>query len=67
MNEPVTIDAREAVLERLGAQHDHYVLVERRAWKRGEKAEAEGAHIVAIRLLRAYAAERDDPPPPFRP
>lgn len=55
--------AREAVLLQLACAHDHFVEVERRAWKKDNKAEAEGAHRVATWLLRAYAIERDDTPP----
>jgi hypothetical protein len=65
--EPVTTDPRAAVLLRIARAHDRFVIIERKAWKAGDKAEAEGAHIVAIRLLRAYAAEDKDPDPKFVP
>jgi len=63
MSKPTVIDPREAALLRLDQRHTHFVLTERRAWKTGQTVEAEGAHQVATWLLRAYAAERDDPPP----
>lgn len=55
--------ARASVLTQLGAAHDHFVALERRAWKADHEAEATGAHRVSTWLLRAYAAERDDVPP----
>jgi len=67
MSQPTTVEPRDAALAILERQHTHFVLTERKAWKAGNSAEAEGAHRVAIWLLRAYAAERDDPPPKFVP
>lgn len=54
--------ARQAVLLQLALAHDHFVSTERQAWKHDRKAEAAGARRVSTYLLRAYAAERDDPP-----
>lgn len=58
-----TVDPRTAVLDRLRAAHTRYIAIERKAWRMGETVEAEGAHQMALWILRAYAAERDDPMP----
>ena len=55
-------DPRTAVLDRLSRAHTRFLISERRAWRNGSRAEAEGAHRVALWILRAYAAERDDEP-----
>jgi len=53
--------ARASCLLQLGLAHDRFIDLERTHRKREEHAAAEGAHRVSIWLLRAYAAERDDP------
>ena len=58
--------ARAAVLFQLAQAHDRYVNVEKNAYGKGEAAEAEGAHQIQAWLLRAYAAEQDDPKPADR-
>ena len=54
---------REAVLARLSKRHDYFVALERNEWKRGHVAEAEGAHRIAMSILRAYVVEDKDPSP----
>jgi hypothetical protein len=56
-------EARRNVLTALAIAHDRFVDTERMHRSREEHATAEGAHRVSIWLLRAYAAERDDPEP----
>jgi hypothetical protein len=64
MSKPTTAEeARQAVLLQLRGAHDHHVLDERTAWRRGLKGKAEREHDAATWLLRAYAAERDNPKP----
>jgi len=62
MNDP-DAEARAAVLTRLAVAHDHFEDTERHHRNLEEYAAAEGAHRVSLWLLRAYAAERDDPTP----
>jgi len=57
------LEARAAVLTQLALSFDHFVDEERSERRQGHEAAAEGAHRVSIWLLRAYAAERDDPTP----
>ena len=56
-------EARDATLTQLALAHDRFVDTERHHRRLEEHAAAEGAHRVSIWLLRAYAAERDDPQP----
>ena len=58
------IAARTETLMQLALAHDRFVDIERQHRTREEHAAAEGAHMLSVRLLRAYAAERDDPPVP---
>ncbi len=55
--------ARAAALTQLALAHDRFVDTEKHHRRLEEHAAAEGAHRVSIWLLRAYAAERDDPMP----
>ncbi len=55
--------ARAACLLQLSLSHDRFIDTERMHRKREEHAASEGAHRVSSWLLRAYAAERDDPKP----
>ncbi len=64
VSKPTTAEeARQAVLLQLGLAHDRFIDTERMHRKREEHAASEGPHRVSIWLLRAYAAERDDPKP----
>jgi hypothetical protein len=56
-------DARQNVLLQLALAHDRFVDTERMHRRREEHALAEGAHRITTWLLRAYAAERDNPQP----
>ncbi len=56
-------DPRAAVLTALAIAHDRFEDTERHHRNLEEYAAAEGAHRVSLWLLRAYAAERDDPTP----
>lgn len=57
--------ARQAVLRGLAAAHDRFSEEEQQLRLIGKDVEAEGAHVVAVRILRAYTAEMDDPNPRF--
>jgi hypothetical protein len=67
MSGPTVIDPRQAVLLQLATAHTRLVDAERRLWKAGDTVQAEGAHRLAIAVLRAYTAEDRDPPPAARP
>ncbi len=62
MNETVH-DPRQAVLRQLAAAYDRLAEEEQILVSEGRYVEAEGAHQVAVRLLRAYTAELDDVKP----
>ncbi len=53
--------ARAAVVRQLAAAYDRFAEEEQTLVAEGRYVEAEGAHVVAVRLLRAYQAELDDP------
>lgn len=61
-----TDPARKAVLRQLAAAHDTLLAVEQQHVIEGRYIEAEGAHVIGLRLLRAYKAESDDPAPVSR-
>ena len=56
-------DARKAVLRQLAEAHDRFSEQEQVLVFQGMYAEAEGAHQLALWVLRAYRAEMDDPTP----
>lgn len=55
--------ARSSVLRRLSKAHDRFAEQHQLLVASGDWAEAEGAHQMCLRLLRAYVAEMDDPKP----
>ena len=59
--------ARQAVIRQLAKAHDRFAEDEQLLKSLGKHVEAEGAHVMAVRILRAYAAEMDDEPPKFVP
>lgn len=58
--QPVS-DAQAAVLLQLAIAHERFTEQERVLAAEGRVAEAEGAHKIALRLVRAYKAEKDNP------
>lgn len=59
--------ARKAVIRQLAAAHDRFAEEEQMLRLIGKDVEAEGAHVMALRILKAYTAEMDDVPPKFVP
>lgn len=59
--------ARQAVLIQLAVAHDHWSDEEQVLAVQGKPIEAQGAHELALRCLRAYRAELDDPKPKAAP
>lgn len=57
--------ARQAVLRQLAAAHDRFATEQQEFVAAGAWAEAEGAHQMCVRILKAYGAEQDDPNPRF--
>lgn len=55
--------AREAVLDFYAKAHDRLAEQEQTLTHEGRLYEAEGAHITAAAVLRAWIAENDDPEP----
>lgn len=55
--------ARGNVIRQLAKAFDHWAAKEQMLVGDGRYTEAEGAHVIALRLLRAYRAEIDDPKP----
>ena len=55
--------ARRAVLETLATAQDRWAEAEQMHHLAGNDSMAEEAHKIAIRLLRAYLVESDDPKP----
>jgi hypothetical protein len=55
--------ARHAVLIQLNAAHDKFAQKEQRAVERGDYVEAQVHHMYVQWIVRAYAAEADDPAP----
>ena len=56
-------DPRKAVLEQLALAFDRYAELEQNLVLVGNYAEAEGAHLMGLTILRAYDAEQHDPEP----
>jgi hypothetical protein len=63
MNVELMASARRSVLEQLALAHDHWAEEEQRLVGEGRYIESQGAHEIAVSLLRAYRAELDDPKP----
>jgi hypothetical protein len=59
----VAHDARKAVLEQLALAFDRYAELEQNLALVGNYAEAEGARLMGLTILRAYDAEMHDPEP----
>lgn len=57
------IEARKAVLRHLAAAHDRFAEQEQILVAEGRHAEAHGAHLYGLLVLRAYQIEADDPIP----
>lgn len=55
--------ARKAVIRQLAAAHDRFAEDEQTLRLVGKDDEAEGAHVIAVRILKAYTVEMDDPKP----
>lgn len=58
------LEARRSALRLLAAAHDRFSEIEQVARLTGDVAEAEGVHWYAIKTLRAYRNEMDNPEPP---
>jgi hypothetical protein len=59
----VDASARRAGLYHYAQAHDAWSELEQVLTGQGRTIEAEGAHVYALRILRAYRAELDDPEP----
>jgi hypothetical protein len=57
-------DSTQAVCQQIASAHDRFAEREQVLRYEGRHVEAEGAHVFALRLLRAYEAEAFDPEPP---
>lgn len=57
-------EATKAACQQLAEAHDRFSEREQVLRFEGADVEAEGAHVLALRLLRAYEAEAFDPAPP---
>lgn len=55
--------ARRAALYTYARLHDKFAEEEQRLMGEGKVVEAEGAHVYALRCLRAYMGELDDREP----
>jgi hypothetical protein len=66
-NEPIhtvrELTPRRAVLETLARAQDRWAEAEQMHRLAGNEPMAEEAHRVAVRILRAYLVESDDPKP----
>lgn len=60
-------EARLSVLGQLSYAYERWAEKEQELVGQGDYVEAEGAHIVALRVLRAYTAEDRNDPPAFVP
>jgi len=56
-------EARKAAVRQLAAAYDRHAEHEQELVGRGCYALAQEAHEIAVRVLRAYRAEQDDPKP----
>jgi len=54
---------RRAVLYQYAIAHDAWSTQEQVLMRQGREIEAAGCHEIAVRVLRAYVAESDDPEP----
>jgi len=59
-----THDPRKSVLRQLAKAHDNFAEQEQVLLAEGRFVESQGAHELAIIILRAYTAEMDDPEVP---
>ena len=59
----VAHDPQFSVLHQLAAAHDRFSEDEQILRRKKKNEEAEVAHRYALRILRAYMAEKDDPKP----
>ena len=55
--------ARREAVRRYAAVYDRFAELEQLHRGRHEVYEAQGAHVHALRVLRAWLAEQDDPTP----
>ena len=58
-----SLDAKREVLRRYATDHDRFSEQEQVLVLQGREIEAAGCHEFALRLLRAYRAELEDPEP----
>jgi hypothetical protein len=56
-------DSTQVACQQLASAHDRFAEREQVLRYEGRHVEAEGAHVLALRLLRAYEAEAFDPAP----
>jgi hypothetical protein len=55
--------ARHEALKQYAKAHDRFAEHEQELQGRGKHIEAEGAHLLGVRILRSWLAEQEDPEP----